>query len=336
MNKRVILAKRPVDLPKDEDFSVIEEPIGQLKEGEVLVKVEWLSVDASQRVYISGQRSYTDPVPVGGVIKGLGIGQVIESQSHAFKKGNYVSGLLGWQEYSKLPANHLTLLPPHENPRLFLGVLGITGLTAYFTVNELAKPKQGETMLVSTAAGAVGSLICQMGKMKGCKVIGLTGSDEKCQYLTRELGIDGAINYKKVENLSQAIKAACPDGVDVYIDNVGGEILDAALLNINKYARIVMCGAISSYNKKTAPPVHYYPLIISMSATIVGFIVFDFKNKYGLATKHLSKWLQQKKLKFSEHVVDGLENAPSALRLLLKGENTGKVLVRVTSGSPKL
>lgn len=150
------------------------------------------------------------------------------------------------------------------------------------------------------------------------------------------MGIDGAINYKKTPNLAQSIKDQCPDGVDIYIDNVGGEILDAALLNINKYARIVMCGAISGYNQKRAPPVHYYPLIIAMSATIVGFIIFDFKNKYGLAVKHLSKWVQQNKLKLREHVVEGLENAPLALRMLLQGENKGKLLVKVMHSSPKL
>lgn len=181
MNKRVILLKRPEGLPQNEDFSVTEEPILPLKEGEVLVKVDWLSIDPTQRVWISGQKSYMDAVPLGAVVRGLGVGQVVDSQSHGFKKGNHVIGLLGWQEYAKLPSSELTLVPANGNPEMYLGILGNSGLTAYFTVHELAKPQAKETMLVSTAAGAVGSLICQMGKMKGCRVIGIAGSDEKCE-----------------------------------------------------------------------------------------------------------------------------------------------------------
>ena len=198
-------------------------------------------------------------MPLNGVIKGIGVGYVITSKSPAFKKGNYVSGFLGWQEFATVHSSELSKLPSYENPQLYLGVLGMTGLAAFFAVTEIARPLKKEVMVVSTAAGAVGSVACQIGKMKGCRVVGICGSDEKCEWLLSQVKIDVCINYKKEKNLAQALRKVCPDGVDVYIDNVGGSILDAVLANIRKNARIVFCGSISSYSQKKALPVHNYP-----------------------------------------------------------------------------
>lgn len=198
-------------------------------------------------------------MPINGVVKSIGVGYVITSKSPAFKKGNYVSGFLGWQEYATVHSSNITKLPSYENPQLYLGVLGMTGLTAFFAVTEIAKPKKKEVMVVSSAAGAVGSIACQLGKLRGCKVIGICGSDEKAQWLLDQVKIDACINYKSEPSLSKALKKVCPDGIDIYIDNVGGNLLDAVLANIRKNARIVFSGAISSYNQKKALPLHNYP-----------------------------------------------------------------------------
>mmetsp|Transcript_11980 Transcript_11980/g.12061 ORF Transcript_11980/g.12061 Transcript_11980/m.12061 type:complete len:266 (-) Transcript_11980:30-827(-) len=265
----------------------------------------------------------------------MGAGIVVFSKSPAFKRGSFVTGFLHWQEYAKVKASDIIRLPSYVNPHLHLGVLGMTGLTAYVAVNEIAKPRKKETMVVSTAAGAVGSIACQLGKIRGCRVIGLSGSDAKNRWLT-EIGVDGVINYKTVPNLTQALKNLCPEGIDIYIDLVGGDILDAVLLNIKKYARIVMCGAISSYNLKRAPPIRYYPLIISQSASVEGFIVWEHRNKFDIAVKNLSKWIKENKIKHKEHIVDGIENAPRALRMVMTGENFGKMVVKVEHQSPKI
>lgn len=260
MNKKIILHSRPQGEIQDSDFKIILEPLNAiLKQGEVLVRVEWLSIDPGQSVWVSGGRSYILPVPLNGVVKGLGVGYVITSKSPAFKKGNYVSGLLGWQEFSTISASELSKLPSYENPQLYIGVLGITGLTAYFAITEIAKPQKKDIMVVSTAAGAVGSVACQIGKMKGCKVIGICGSDEKCEWLMNVVKIDGVVNYKKEKKLSYALRKLCPEGIDIFIDHVGGKILDAVLANIRKNAKIVLCGAISSYGHRRAVPVHNYP-----------------------------------------------------------------------------
>ena len=217
----------------------------------------------------------------------------------------------------------------------------MTGLTAFFAVTEIAKPIKKEIMIVSSAAGAVGSVACQLGKMKGCKVIGICGSDEKVNWLLNSVKIDACINYKKEPNLSKAIRKVCPQGVDIYIDNVGGPVLDAVLANIRKNARIVFSGAISSYNQKKAFPVHNYPyflyrIAIAMSASIEGFIVWDYQNRFEIAIRQLSRWIQEKKIIHREHIIQGLENAPSALKMVMNGENFGKMIVRVLHQEPRI
>jgi len=260
MNRKIILVRRPFGVPEKEDFQLVEEPISQvLKRGEVLVRVEWLSIDPAIRVWISGARSYLDPVAIGSLVKGIGVGIVVNSRSPAFKVNNYVSGFLGWQEFAKVNAKELTKLPSYENPQLYLGVLGITGLTAYFVITDLAKPSRRDTVLVSTAGGAVGSIACQLAKMKGCYVVGITGSHEKASWLLENQAVDTVINYKTEIDLEKAISESCPKGVDIFIDNVGDKLLDQVLLNINRHARIVLCGAISSYNLRRAQGIRNYP-----------------------------------------------------------------------------
>ena len=246
-----------------------------------------------------------------------------------------MTGLLNWQEYCRIDARKVFRLPSDENPQNYLGVFGYPGLTAYVTIIELARPKGKEVIVISSAAGCVGSVACQIAKMKGCTVIGIAGTDEKCEYLVKELGIDAAINYKK-GHLSKQLADACPRGIDIYIDNVGGKILDAVLLNIKKYARIVMCGAISGYNLSKAPGICYYPRVISMSATMIGFIANDYKHHFAIALKSLSKWVNEGKIKSRIHVLPGLEHGPKGLAMLFTGENQGKLILDIEKQIEKI
>lgn len=243
--------------------------------------------------------------------------------------------MFNWQEYCKIDYRRVYKLPSQKNPTIYLGVLGFTGMSAYIALIEIARPLGKEVVVVSSAAGSVGSVACQLAKMKGCKVIGIAGSDEKCEWLEKTLKIDAAINYK-TGNLAQKLRTVCPNGVDIYIDNVGGEILDAVLLNIKKYSRIVMCGAISGYNLKKNPPIYYYPFVVSMSASMIGFIFDDYKHVFLVALKSLSKWVDEGKIIYREHILNGLENAPKALSMLFTGENKGKMIIKVFSTSVKL
>jgi len=334
MNRKVILVNRPEGLPKAGDFKIIQTELDtNLQKEEVLVQVDFASIDPSQRHWISKNSS---EVNLGDNIKAVGCGTVLSSHSSTFKPGDHVSGLLGWQEFAKVHSAELYKLPSYEQPHLYLSVLGLTGLTAYFAVLEIARPQKQDTMLVSNAAGAVGSIACQIGKMKGCRVVGIAGSEEKCRWMTDQVGIDACVNYKKAINLARSIKSACPGGVDIYIDNVGGEMLDSVLLNINKYAKVILCGAISAYNLSLAPRIYYYPLIISMSASLIGFEVWDYRHRFGLATQSLNKWEQEGRLKHREQILKGLHKAPKALQMLLLGQNTGKLIIKIHSKSPKI
>lgn len=260
LNRKVVLLKRPNGLPEPKHFEVVEDDVKtDLKQHEVLVRVEWIAVDPAQRMWISGRRTYYDPVAVGAVVNSYGVGQVISSKSPLFPAGSKVFGFLGWQEIAKVKASALTKIPPYDNPRTYLGVLGINGMAAYFGFFELAKPRKGDTIVVSAAAGSVGSLVCQLARMKQLRVIGIAGTDDKCDWVANELGAAACINYKTTENLVQAIKHLCPQGVDIYFDNVGGAMLDAVLANINRFGRVVLCGALSSYNEQIVPPIYHYP-----------------------------------------------------------------------------
>ena len=260
LNHKVILVKRPTGLPEPKHFEVVEEDLKpDLKSNEVLVRVDWIAVDPAQRMWISGRRTYYDPVAVGAVVTSYGIGRVLESKSPRFSPGCRVFGLVGWQEVAKVKATVLTKIPSYDNPRNYLGVLGVNGMAAYFGFFEIAKPRKGETIVVSAAAGSVGSLVCQLAQMRRLRVIGIAGTDDKCNWVVNDLHAAACINYKTTENLTQAIKHLCPQGVDIYFDNVGGTILDAVIANINRFGRIVLCGALCSYNEQVVPPIYHYP-----------------------------------------------------------------------------
>lgn len=337
MNKRVILAKRPEGMPQASDFIIKSEPLSlDLASGEVLVKVEWSSIDPAQRIWISGKKkSYFPSVAIGQEIRAYGIGVVIKSTVKSLKLNTYVYGLLGWQHYCKIDHRRVFRLPKEHPPNIYLGVLGLTGLSAYVAVEVLARPRNKEVVVVSSAAGSVGSIACQIAKMKGCVVVGITGTPEKCRWLMDELKIDAAICYKGT-NVSKQIRKLCPNGVDVYIDNVGGEICDAVLQNIKKNSRIILCGAISGYNLKHFRPITNYPIAISMSATFIGFMVNDFRHNFTVALKTLSRWLANGKLKYKEHILTSLEQAPEGLSMLLQGLNDGKMLIKLNSPEVKL
>jgi NADPH-dependent curcumin reductase CurA len=274
------------------------------------------------------------PVRIGDTVRALGVGIIVNSHAAGFKVGTYVSGLLGWQEYCKVHVSKVEKMPKNVNPSLFLGIFGITGLTSYVAIKVLGKVAKKQVVVISTAAGAVGSVAVQIAKAEGCKVIGITGTASKVQWL-KDIGISEVINYK-TDNVASSLKTLCPEGIDLYLDNVGGEMLDAVLLNAKKGARMILCGAIQSYGQKKAQPLYMYPLVISKSLKMKGFIVTDYQNKFEEGLKYLGSLYNQGNLKYKEDVVDGLENAYMALQKLAKGQNDGKMLIKVLHGAPKL
>ncbi|MBZ5604420.1 MAG: NADP-dependent oxidoreductase [Acidobacteriia bacterium] len=329
INKQWRLAARPQQLFKDTDFKWIEEPVPALADGQVLVRNVYLSLDPTNRVWAS-QDSYMPMVPLGEVMRGGTIGVVEESRDAGFAPADIVQGLLGWQLYASAPGAQLTKLPKGVPLTAFMGLLGHIGLTAYFGLIDIGQPKEGETLVVSAAAGAVGSLVGQIGKIKGCYVVGIAGSDEKCRWLKDELGYDAAINYRK-EKILDALKRECPRGIDIYFDNVGGEILDAALALLNLRARIPLCGMISQYTATgpVAGPSNLARLIMTRSR-IEGFLVTDYLPRAGEAIPQLLGWMQSGKLKFKVDVAEGLESAPRAINKLFEGTNTGKLVVKIS------
>lgn len=335
MNIKIALTKRPdASFPKNLDlfqlFYTAPPSAEKLRPEEVIIQNRYISIDAAMRVWISGAKTYMDPVQVGDVMNAFCVGVVLSSKSAKFSVGDWVSGLFGWQAYAAMPASRVTKLPTYPNPQHFLGVLGISGLTAYMGLKEIGQVKKGETLVVSAAAGAVGELVVGLGKLWGARVIGIAGSKEKCRYVKEVLGADECIDYKN-ENVFNSLKKICTKGIDVYFDNVGGEILDNVLSLINDFSRIVCCGAISGYNqgKDEGYRLRNYPRLIIKRAKMQGFIYFDYKEKIPGAVKELMQYINNGKLKFNEDFVDGLDNAPFALQKLLTGANTGKVIVRV-------
>jgi NADPH-dependent curcumin reductase CurA len=337
MNKKVILVKRPDGLPKLNDFEIKIEPISiNLSSGEVLVKVLWSSIDPAQRVWISGRRKTHFPsVAIGHEIRAYGIGEVVKSTVGYLKPGTHVYGLLGWQEFCKIDHRRVFKLPNEHPANIYLGVLGLPGLSAYVAVVLLARPNSKDVVVVSSAAGSVGSVACQIAKMRGCFVVGITGSSKKCDWLLTTIKLDGVINYK-TQNVQSTLSQICNKGVDVYIDNVGGSISDAVLANINKYSRVVLCGAISGYNLEKNPGIKNYPNVISLSGTMIGFMVNDFRSTFTLALKTLSKWLAEGKIVFKEHVLESLEQAPQGLIWLMEGKNQGKLLIKLNPSNARL
>ncbi|MGE0132182.1 MAG: NADP-dependent oxidoreductase [Blastocatellales bacterium] len=331
INHQWRLAARPVGNIKESDFQWAEEPVPELKDGQVLIRNLYLSLDPANRGWVREEGSYMAPIPLGSVMLGGAVGVIEESRNPNFKVGENVQGLLGWQEYAVSDGAGLNKLP--NNPAIpltaYLGLFGHIGLTAYFGLLDIANPEPGETLVVSAAAGAVGSIVGQIGKIKGCRVVGIAGSDEKCKWIVDELGFDAAINYK-TENIREGLKRTCPNGIDIYFENVGGETLDAVLAMINLRARISVCGMISQYNA-TAPTPGPYNLIniLSRRAKMQGFIVTDYMPRASEAIPELIKWYMEGKLKYRVDVVEGLKEAPRALNKLFDGSNQGKLIIKV-------
>jgi len=329
-NHQFRLAARPVGMPKQSDWKYTEEPVRQPGDGEILVKILYISLDPAMRGWINEGRSYVPPVGIGEVMRAGAAGRVIESKNDKFAVGDHVVGAFGLQEYALSNGSGVTKVDTRIAPLpVYLGTLGMPGMTAYFGLLDIGQPKPGETVVVSAAAGAVGSVVGQIAKIKGCRVVGIAGGPQKCQYVVNELGFDAAIDYKR-EDVSAALRKHCPKGIDVYFDNVGGDILDAALAQLNRGARIPLCGAISQYNnpEKMQGPKNYLSLLINR-ATMKGFIVFDFADRYPEAASQMAGWLIGGKLKSREDIVEGLQTFPETFLKLFKGENFGKLLLKV-------
>ena len=331
-NHKWCIASRPAGSIDESNFTWSEEPVPVPGPDQLLIRNIYLSLDPTNRVWMNEAASYLPPIPIGDVMRGIGIGVVEASNNPGFAPGDIVQSMLGWQEYclsdgtgvGKLPKGLPIPLTAH------FGLLGHIGLTAYYGLLEIGSPKAGETLVVSAAAGAVGSLVGQIGKIKGCRVVGLAGSEEKCKWLTETLGFDAAINYK-TENVFEGLKKRCPKGIDIYFDNVGGATLDAALALINIGARIPLCGMISQYNAtKPAPGPYNLANLIAMRGRMEGFIVLDYLSRAEQAATELITWLMQGKIKYRLDVVEGLENAPKALGRLFDGSNQGKLIVKVS------
>lgn len=331
MSKTILLDERPEGMPKMSDFKFIDESTPEVKAGEMLLKTRYISVDPYLRGRMRDAKSYIPPFELQKPIVSGIIAEVIETKNKDFEKGDFVSGTLAWKEEQVSNGEGLMKVDPKRAPlSAYLGILGMTGLTAYLGLTEIGKPKKGETLLVSGAAGAVGSVVGQIGKILGLRVVGIAGSDEKVSLLKSEFGFDDAINYNTTENMVKAIADKCPDGVDVYYDNVGGDISDAVFYNINKRARLVICGAISVYNETELPKsISVQPFLIKNSALMQGFIIFDYVDKYPEAMKQLGQWLGEGKLTYKETIVDGFESTPQAFIDLFEGKNKGKMVVKV-------
>ena len=328
-NKQVLLASRPQGPVTEENFRVVEVPVAKPGAGEVLVRNEWLSLDPYMRGRMSDAKSYVPPAQLGEVMVGQTVGEVIESQDPRFKPGDKVLTQLGWQRYGMAKASELIPIDVKRAPAsCYLGVLGMPGITAWFGLLEIAQPKPGETVVVSAASGAVGSVVGQLAKIKGCRAVGIAGGKAKCDYVVQELGFDACVDYK-AGNLLEDLRRVCPNGVDVDFENVGAEILDTLLRIMNRNSRIVVCGLIAQYNA-TEP--YGYKMLRSVLVNRIrmqGMIVFDWKDRYGEALKGLAGHLAEGKLKYRESVVHGIDNAPKGLIALLKGENFGKQLVKL-------
>ncbi len=331
VSRQIVLAKRPEGMPKESDFSIEDAALPQLGAGQVLVRTLYLSVDPYVRGRLSGYSSYVKGIQPGEVITGGVVGQVVESGDPRLAGGDIVEGILGWQEYAVAQAKNLRKVDPAAGPvSTALYILGMPGLTAYFGLLEICRPQAGETVVVSGAAGAVGSLVGQIAKIKRCRAIGVAGSDEKVRYLTGELGFDGAFNYKESSDYYVSLKELCPNGIDVYFDNVGGEITDAAVRLLNTRARIGVCGQISQYNldePQMGP--RWLGQLIVKQARAECFLVTQFADRYEGGYRQLATWLRQNRIQYREDIVEGLENAPRAFIGMLEGANIGKRLVKI-------
>jgi NADPH-dependent curcumin reductase len=329
VNHKFELAARPVGLPKRTDWIFREEPVGDPSGGQLLVRIIYISLDPAMRGWMNEGRSYIAPVAIGEVMRALALGRVVASKNPKFAEGDYVYGPLGVQEFAITDGRGLSRVDPKVAPLpAYLSVLGMPGLTAYFGLLDIGRPQPGETVVVSGAAGAVGVVVGQIAKIKECRAVGIAGGPDKCRYI-RGLGFDAAVDYKS-ENVVQGLTQHCPSGVSIYFDNVGGEILEAALARLARFGRIIICGAISQYNN-TGPmkgPFNYLSLLVN-HGTMTGFVVPDYAARYPEALRDLAGWFAAGKLKSREHIVEGLEKFPEALLMLFAGANNGKLLLEV-------
>jgi NADPH-dependent curcumin reductase len=334
INRQFRLAARPVGLPKASDWQLMVEPLAPLEDGEVRVRVLYLSLDPAMRGWMNEGKSYIRPVAIGEVMRAGGVGVVEASNSPHVAVGDHLSGIFGVQEYWTGPVDAKAAAAMKIDPALaplpaWLNVLGMPGMTAYFGLTDVGRPQAGDTVVVSAAAGAVGATVGQVAKLLGCRVVGIAGGPDKCRYVVQDLGFDACIDYK-AGPVPAGLKEHCPEGVDVYFDNVGGDILDAVLARIKLKARIVICGAISQYNN-TAPvrgPANYLALLVNR-ARMEGMVVFDYAPRYSEGVQRLGAWLRDGAIKSREHVVDGLEHFPDALTMLFEGKNFGKLVLKI-------
>ena len=330
-NKVINLNRRPNGEPVPEDFKVETTDMPRAGEGEILLKTVFVSVDPYLRGRMNDSKSYIPPFHLNEPIQSGIIAEVVESNNDHFPKGSFVSGILDWKKYQLSKGNGLNITDPKAAPlSSYLGILGMTGLTSYLGLMEIGKPKAGETIFISGAAGAVGSVVGQIGIILGCKVAGLAGTDDKVSLLKNKFGFGQAFNYKTTKDLTEAIEDACPDGIDIYFDNVGGEISDAVMGKMNRFGRVVVCGAISLYNSTKIPTgPRVQPLLVTRSILMQGFIVSNYADKFPEAIQHLSGWLRDGKLTYQETIIEGFENIPEAFMGLFKGMNEGKMIVKV-------
>ncbi len=335
VSREIRLKNRPSGMVSEEDFELVRVEVPEAGEGEVLVKNIYMSVDPYMRGRMNAAKSYVAPFELGQPLDGGCVGQVVRSKNPAFAEGEYVVGTKGWREYFVSDGSDLTKVDPSVAPvQSYLGALGMPGLTAYAGLLEIGKPAEGDTVFVSAASGAVGSIVSQIARIKGCRVIGSVGSDEKAQWLLETAGIDAAINYKKAGKLGVTLGKTCPEGIDIYFDNVGGAHLEAALFSMKPFGRIVLCGMISLYNAtRMEPGPGNLALAIAKRLTLRGFIVSDFNDLREQFYADMSRWIAECKIHWKETVVEGIENAPGAMTGLFRGDNFGKMLVKV--GDPE-
>jgi hypothetical protein len=330
MNRQYVLAARPSGLPKESDFRVVEAPDPRPVEGEIALKTLYWSVDPYMRGRITGIRTYADPVLVGDLMVGGAVGQVIESKSPDYAAGDYAVGWWGWQEQTAVPARFAQKLDPQAAPlSTALGILGMPGMTAYFGFLDLCQPKAGETVVVSGAAGAVGSAVGQIARIQGCRVVGIAGGAVKAQHLVEDLGFDAALDYKATDDYGARLEELCPGGVDCYFDNVGGAISDAVFRQMKVFGRVSVCGQISLYNlDRPEQGPRLLPLVLTKQIRVEGFIVTRFAPRFAEGHAQMAAWLREGRLRYRETVVEGFDNLPRAFIAMLEGANTGKMLVK--------
>ena len=333
-NRSWRLRQRPEGIIDENDLELVTDEIPEIQEGQVLAKTIYFSLDPTNRIWMSDIDQYMEPVEIGDIMRAGGsLAIVEESKVPHVKVGDIVQGGMhgGWQEYFIIPGEEAAAIPLVESIPLtaLISVLGFTGPTAYFGFLDIGQPKKGETVVVSAAAGAVGSIVCQIAKIKDCRVVGIAGSDEKCNWLKNDLKVDEVINYKK-DDILESLKEKCPEGIDIYFENVGGETLDAALTLMNNYGRIPVCGLISMYNDWETPGPKMFRNILMKRLTVKGFLVSDYLDRYAESLESLSEWMAEGKIQYKVDIVEGIENAPSAVNKLFTGENTGKLVIKVS------